>query len=248
MLSTLCALIPRVDAYRPRSACASASPRHRATRRPWRSGPRRALRASGSNDPSPCARPGMLSRSDENSATWRPEASVNNSATSSVAPAQKAATRQSKSSAKPAGSNSCGIAAGATRNSTAATTSPASPPTAASKRFSVANWRTRRRRSAPSTERIASSLPRAALRVSSRFAMFAKQISSTKPTTPRKSSDVRLQLGAEHDVAQRLAAPRRGLRSSRDIRARDPPRSCARSSRAASSETPGLSRATVCSQ
>ena len=39
--------------------------------------------------------PCTLARSDESSATWRPEASVNSSATSSVAPAQNAATRQS---------------------------------------------------------------------------------------------------------------------------------------------------------
>ena len=61
-----------------------------------------------------------------------------------------------------------------------------------------------RRRPAPSAERIASSRVRTVARASSRLATLAQQISSTKPTTPRKSIDVRRSSRADQRVVQRL--------------------------------------------
>ncbi len=48
-----------------------------------------------------------------------------------------------------------------------------------------------RRRPAPNADRIASSLVRTVARVRSRLATLAQQMSSTNPTTPRNSIDVR---------------------------------------------------------
>ena len=63
-------------------------------------------------------------------------------------------------------------------------TSPTAPPRPARSTLSVSSCRTTRARVAPSATRTASSRPRAEPRASSRFAMFAHAIRSTKPTAP----------------------------------------------------------------
>ena len=64
-----------------------------------------------------------------------------------------------------------------------ATTRPSAPPIAASRADSVRSWRTTCQRLAPIDSRTAISLARAAPRASSRLAMLAQAISSTKPVT-----------------------------------------------------------------
>ena len=71
-----------------------------------------------------------------------------------------------------------------TRSSPSQTDSinPVTPPTSASIRLSVSNWRTRRPRPAPSASRIAISFCRPVERASSRFATLAHAMRSTRPT------------------------------------------------------------------
>ena len=64
-----------------------------------------------------------------------------------------------------------------------ATTRPSAPPIAASSADSVRSWRTTCQRLAPIDSRTAISLARDAPRASSRLAMLAQAISSTKPVT-----------------------------------------------------------------
>ena len=68
-----------------------------------------------------------------------------------------------------------------------ATTRPSAPPIAASRADSVRSWRTTCQRLAPIDSRTAISLARAAPRASSRLAMLAQAISSTKPVTASSS-------------------------------------------------------------
>jgi hypothetical protein len=65
-----------------------------------------------------------------------------------------------------------------------AMSSPAAPPATASRRLSARNWRISSRPFAPSARRIAVSRPRDAARASSRLAIFAQAISSTRLTAP----------------------------------------------------------------
>ena len=75
-----------------------------------------------------------------------------------------------------------GAASGSSRTSVHASARPAAPPAADSTRLSVRSCRTSRVRLPPSAARIVSSRWRAAPRESSRFAMFAQAISSTRAT------------------------------------------------------------------
>ena len=83
---------------------------------------------------------------------------------------------------------SAGISDMMRRSVQCATSSPASPPNAASSSDSISSCPIRRARPAPSDRRMAISLARAADRASSRLAMFAQAISSTNPVTLRRSS------------------------------------------------------------
>ena len=76
----------------------------------------------------------------------------------------------------------------------AATSTPSAPPSSASTRLSVINWRTRRSRPAPMAVLTASSLWRANPRASSRFARFAQAISSTQTAAPLSASSSRRDL------------------------------------------------------
>jgi hypothetical protein len=71
-----------------------------------------------------------------------------------------------------------------------ANSTPSAPPSPASSRLSVSNWRTRRDRPAPIARRTDSSRCRAAARASSRLATLAHAISSTSPTTAESSQSV----------------------------------------------------------
>ena len=68
---------------------------------------------------------------------------------------------------------------------------------------------------APSADRTASSRARAFVRARSRLAMFAQHMSSTKPTTPSRSSDVTRISRADQRLAQRLASSGRAPGSCR---------------------------------
>ena len=61
---------------------------------------------------------------------------------------------------------------------------PSAPPSDASSRLSVSNWRTNRPRVAPSDSLTEISFWRVAARESSRLATFAQTIRSTSTTTP----------------------------------------------------------------
>ena len=114
----------------------------------------------------------------------------NSSPATTAAAAQKPMTRASNSTTTPGGNRSGGIAEAAAFRTTAPAATPRTPPMSDSIRLSVTSWRTTRHRLAPSADRIASSRSRTVARAISRLATFAQQISRTKPTTPRKSSDV----------------------------------------------------------
>ena len=75
-----------------------------------------------------------------------------------------------------------GAASGSSRTSVHASARPAAPPAADSTRLSVRSCRTSRERLPPSAARIVSSRWRAAPRESSRFAMLAQAMSSTRAT------------------------------------------------------------------
>ena len=67
---------------------------------------------------------------------------------------------------------------------------PITPPTTPRTRLSVNSCRTTRERPAPSAALVASSRRRTVARARRRLAMFAQQIRSTRPTTPRNRIDV----------------------------------------------------------
>ena len=64
---------------------------------------------------------------------------------------------------------------------------PPRPPKTDSVTLSTSSWRSRRMRDAPSAVRTAISFCRAVARASSRLAMFAQAMSSTKPTAARRT-------------------------------------------------------------
>ena len=210
---------------RPRAACAAAGPRRTAGAPPSRPRRPRASRAGRRGAPV------VVRLSDAIAACCRRDAVAchagarpNSSPTTSAAAAQNATTRASNDSVTPGGSRSGGIAEAAAFRMTAPAATPRTPPMSDSIRLSVSSWRTTRRRSAPSADRIASSRVRAVARASSRLATFAQQISSTKPTTPRKSSDVwRSSAPITASCSGSSAAPRPGVRL-REL-AREPGRS-----------------------
>ena len=114
----------------------------------------------------------------------------NSTPTSSEAVTQKATTRRSNDNVTVAGNRPSGISTGATRRMAAPRAMPSAPPIRDSITLSVSNCRMMRRRPAPSAARTASSRVRAVARARSKFATFPQQISSTNPTTPRKSMEV----------------------------------------------------------
>jgi len=71
---------------------------------------------------------------------------------------------------------------------TIASKRPSTPPNSASRTLSVSNWRSKRRRLAPSVVRIEISLARAVARARRRFATFAQPIRSTTTTAASKTS------------------------------------------------------------
>ena len=117
-------------------------------------------------------------------------ASPNSRPTRSAAAAQNPSTRGLKERVTAAGSRPWGITDGATSRIAIPTAMPRAPPMTESTRLSVSSCRPMRRRPAPSAARTASSRARTLARAMSRLATFAQQMSSTKPTTPRKSSEV----------------------------------------------------------
>ncbi len=92
---------------------------------------------------------------------------------SSVVPSRAMASRRGKRA---------GAASGSSRTSVHARARPAAPPAADRTRLSVRSCRTSRVRLPPSAARIVNSRWRAAPRESSRFAMFAQAMSSTRAT------------------------------------------------------------------
>ena len=76
----------------------------------------------------------------------------------------------------------------------AASTSPSTPPATASIRLSVSSCRSSRARVAPSAARTEISRSRRTMRASSRFAIDAQTISSTKPAVPSSTHSVGLKL------------------------------------------------------
>ncbi len=99
-----------------------------------------------------------------------------------------------KASAVPSSSNAmfCVVSSGSSDarkvSVHCATTSPATPPSAASSIDSVRSWRTTWPRLAPIDSRTAISVDRFAARASRRLAMFAHAISRTTPVTASSSS------------------------------------------------------------
>ena len=86
------------------------------------------------------------------------------------------------------------------RTAQAAIKNPPRPPVIETTKLSTNNWRSSRLRRAPMAVRTASSVCLAAARASSRFAMLAQAISSTKTTAHRSTSSPGLELGAHERV------------------------------------------------
>ena len=81
-------------------------------------------------------------------------------------------------------------------------TTPIAPPTIDSIRLSASSWRSSRLRLAPIAVRMAISFCRAAARASSRLAMLAHAISSTKPTAPSSTSSAVCSWRADERVVE----------------------------------------------
>ena len=127
----------------------------------------------------------------------------------------------------------------------APTTAPSTPPIVESTRLSVSSCRITRRRPAPSADRIASSRVRTVARASSKLATFAQHISSTNPTTPRNSIDVKrrsLPITASCIGSIVTLRPWLVVGNSRASAEATAPRSEV----AASNVTPGFNRPTAC--
>src|ERR1022692_636995 len=109
---------------------------------------------------------------------------------SSVASSVNPAIRASKSRVIDTGSVSSDSHAGAARKITSASRMPAAPPIADSSTLSVSSCRRMRAGLPPNDARTAISRVRPTPRASSRFAMLAQAISSTKPATAASIRDV----------------------------------------------------------
>jgi len=132
----------------------------------------------------------VTSRDGEGSAACIAGASPNNTVASKVAKAVKPIAQPSSGTPSAMRGSPAGASLTSHASPAAATSSPPNPPAVASTKLSVSNWRVICQRPAPNAARSANSRARKDARASSRLAMFAQPISSTKPTAPSRTSSV----------------------------------------------------------